>query len=116
MGGAYREEKDYPIPNIILPNEGNHPVGIWGQRHLIYLKRHRKVLYYNLLTSGKLNNRFTEIDKQAGYMFFRFVKEMAESEGVTEQLKAENSLERTGQMNNIRSCATERVNKEIIFA
>ncbi len=93
MGGTYSQQGDYLIPNITLPNEENQPIGIWGQRHLRYLKQHRKVLYTNLLTSGKLNSHLAEIDKQAEDMFFRVAKQLAEKEGVTEILKAENQME-----------------------
>lgn len=94
----------------------NRPSRETRKRHLRYLKQHRKVLYYNLLTSGKLNGYLAEIDKQAEELFYRLVKQMEESEGETEQLKAENALEWTGQMNNIRACAMEIVNKKIIYA
>jgi hypothetical protein len=89
-------------------------VGIWGQRHLRYLKQHRKILYTNLLTSGKLNSYLADIDRQAEEMFSRLVKQMAECEGVTEQLKAENQLEWVGKMNNIRSRAVEIIDVELI--
>ncbi len=116
MGGTYSQQGDYLIPNITLPKEENQPIGIWGQRHLRYLKQHRKILYTNLLTSGKLNSHLAEIDKQAEDMFFRVVKQLAEKEDVTEKLKAENQMEWVGRMNNIRNRATEIVNAELIFA
>ncbi len=116
MGGTYSQQGDYLIPNITLPNEENQPIGIWGQRHLKYLKQHHKVLYCNLLTSGKLNEHLVEIDKQAKEHYFWVVKQLAESEGVTETLKAENQMEWVGRMNNIRNRATEIVNTELIFA
>ncbi len=116
MGGTYSQQGDYLIPNITLPKEENQPIGIWGQRYLRYLKQHRKVLYTNLLTSGKLNSHLAEIDKQAEDMFFRLVKQLAEKEGVTEKLKAENQMEWVGRMNNIRNRATDIVNTELIFA
>lgn len=100
----------------ILPEEENQPVGIWGQRHARYLKEHRKVLYVNLLTSGKLNSHLAEIDKQAEDMFLRLVKEMAEREGVSEKLKATDQMAWVQRMNNIRNRATEIVNAELIFA
>ena len=87
-----------------------------GQRHLQYIKRHRRVLYKNLLTSGKLNGYLSDLDKQAEDMFSRLVKQMAECEGVTEQLKAENQMEWVGRMNNIRSRAKEVINNELIFS
>ena len=115
-GGTYRQIGDYLLPNITLPEEENKPIGIWGHRHLRYLKRQRKVLYINLLTSGKLNSHLADIDKQATDMCFRLVKELAEQECVTEQLKAENQMEWVGRMNNIRTRATEIVNMDLIYA
>lgn len=89
----YEKQGDYYLPCISLPEEGTQPIGVWGQRHLRYLKHHRKVLYTNLLTSGKLNSHLAELNKQAEEMFFRVVKQLAEKEGVTEKLKAENQME-----------------------
>ena len=105
---------DYVLPNFILPAE-NQPIGIWGQRHARYLKQHHKVLYYNLLTSGKLNSYLADIDEQAEKMFSRLVKQKAEREGMTEKLKAENPMKWVGRINNIRNCAQEIVNAELIF-
>ena len=116
MGGTYREENGYLIPNLSLPDEEQVEIGVWGQRHLRYIKQHHKVLYTNLLTSGKLNGYLADLDKQAEDMFFRLVKQMAEREGVTEKLKADNQMEWVDRMNNIRSRATEIVNAELIFA
>lgn len=116
MGGTYRKQGDYLIPNITLPYKENLPIGIWGQRHLRYLKQHRRVLYTNLLISGKLNNHLAELNKQAEDMFFQVVKQLAEKEGVTEKLKAENQMEWVGRMNNIRNRATEIVNADLIYA
>ncbi len=115
-GGTYRQVGDYVLPNITVSKEETKHIGIWGQQHLRYLKQYHKVLYYNLLTSGKLNSHIAEIDKQAEDMFFRVVKQLAEKEGVTEKFKAENQMEWVGQMNNIRNRATEIVNAELIFA
>ncbi len=114
-GGTYRQVGDYLLPNITLPKEETEPIGVWGQRHLRYLKQHRKILYTNLLTSGKLNNHLAEIDKQATEICFRLIKQLAEQEGVTEQLKAENQMEWVGRMNNIRNRAEEVVYNEIIY-
>lgn len=114
-GGTYRQVGDYFLPNITLPKEDTEPIGVWGQRHLRYLKQHRKILYTNLLTSGKLNRHLAEIDKQATEMCFRLVKQLAEKEGVTEQLKAKNQMEWVGRMNNIRNRAEEVVYNEIIY-
>ena len=117
MGGNYVRQGDYNLPCLSLPAEKeNKPIGVWGQRHLHYLKQHRKVLYTNLLTSGKLNSYLADIDKQAEDMFLRLVKQMAEREGVSEQLKADNQIEWVGQMNNIRNRAMEIVNHEVIYA
>ena len=115
MGGTYREENGYLIPNLTLPDEEQVEIDVWGQRHLRYIKRHHKVRYVNLLTSGKLNSYLADIDKQAEDMFFRLVKQTAENEGVTEQLKADNQMEWVARMNNIRSRATEIVNIDIIY-
>lgn len=116
MGGTYRQEGDYLVPNFTVTAEEEQSIGIWGQRHLRYIKQHHKVRYTNLLTSYKLNGYLADIDKQAEDMFNRLVKQMAESEGIGEQLKAENSFEYVKRMNNIRACAMEIVNKEIVFA
>lgn len=114
-GGTYRQAGDYLLPNITIPEEKTKYIGIWGQRHLRYLKEHRKVLYTNLLTSGKLNSHLAEIDKEAEEMCFRLVKASAEQEGVTESLKSENQMEWVGRMNNIRNRATEIVNSLFIY-
>ena len=117
MGGTYTQVGDYMLSNITIPTEEKtEPIGLWGQRHARYLKEYRKVLYMNLLTSGKLHSYLAEIDKQAEDMVLRLVKEMAEREGVTEHLKAENQMEWVGRMNNIRNRANEIVNAELIFA
>lgn len=114
-GGTYRQVGDYLLPNITLPEEETVHIGIWGRRHKLYLKQNHRVLYMNLLTSGKLNSYLADIDKQAEGMLFRFVKQMAKLEGVTEALKAENQMEWVGRMNNIRNRATELVNAELIY-
>ena len=111
----YELQGDYYIPCLKLPDEEQQPIGVWGQRHLRYIKQHRKVLYLNLLTSGKMNGYLADIDKQAEEIFFRLVKQMAEREGVTEQLKADNQMEWVARMNNIRNRAKEIINKEYIF-
>lgn len=113
MGGTYTKVGDYFLPNLITTEE-EIEIGVWGQRHLRYIKQYHKVRYTNLLTSGKLNGYLAEIDKQAEDMFFRLVKQMAEREGVTEQLKADNQMAWVARMNNIRSRATELVNHDII--
>ena len=111
----YTLQGDYYLPDLKLPAEEQKPVGIWGQRHMRYLKRHRKLLYYNLLTGGKLNGYLYDLDQQAEEMFFRLIRETAEREGITERLKAENQMEWVKRMNSIRSAAAETVNAELIF-
>lgn len=112
----YELQGDYYIPCLKLPEEEQQPIGVWGQRHLRYIKQHRKVLYFNLLTSGKLNSYLADIDKQAENMLSRLVKQMTKREGVTEKLKANDQMEWVGRMNNIRQRATEVVNKEIVYS
>ena len=116
LGGRYERQEDYLIPCMTLPAEEEQPIGIWGQRHLDYLKQYRKVTYTNFLTSGRLNAYLADIDRQAQERFERLIDGMKQTQGITEQLKAENALEWVGRMNNIRACAMEIVNKEIIFA
>ena len=116
MGGTYTRQGDYYLPNLTLRAEENKPIGIWGQRHLRYLKQHRKVFYTNLFTSGWLNGYLADIDRQAAELFFRLVEQMAEREGVTEKLKAEQPMEWVGKMNELREAAAEIVNAEVIFA
>ena len=111
----YELQGDYYIPCLKLPEEEQQPIGVWGQRHLRYIKQNRKVLYLNLLTSGKLNGYISDLDKQAEEIFSRLVEQMAEREGVTEKLKADNQMKWIGKMNNIRNRAMETVNKEYIL-
>ena len=112
----YELQGDYYIPCLKLQEEEQQPIGIWGQRHLRYIKQNRKVLYLNLMTSDKLNGYLADIDKQAEDMLSRLVKQMAEREGVTEKLKADNQMEWVARMNNIRSRATEIINAELIYS
>ena len=112
----YELQGDYYLPCLKLPEGEQQPVGLWGQRHLRYIKQNRKVFYLNLLTSGKLNSHIAEIDKQANDMFFRLVKELAEKENITEELKSNDQMLWVQKMNNIRNRVTEIVNKEIIYA
>ena len=112
----YELQGDYYLPCVKLPEGEQQPVGLWGQRHLRYIKQNRKVFYLNLLTSGKLNGYLSDLDKQAEDMFSRPVKQMAEHGGVTEKLKAENQMEWVGRMNNIHSRAKEVINNELIFS
>lgn len=113
-GIRYTLQGDYYLPDLALPAEEQQPIGIWGQRHLRHLKQNRRVLYANLLTSGKLNSYLADINRQAKEIFSRLVKQMAEREGVTEQLKADNQMEWVGRMNNICSRAIEIVNNDLI--
>lgn len=116
LGSTYTQTGDYLLPDLSLPAEkepGN--VGVWALRHKRYLKQHHKVLYYNLLTSGKLDSYLADIEEQAQQLFLRLVKEYAEKEAVTEQLKAADPMVWVRQMNNIRNRATEIVNNEVIY-
>ena len=115
MGGTYTQVGDYLLPDLKLPEEEQQPIGVWGQRHWRYLKEHRRASYATLLTSGKLNGYLADIDRQAEEMFSRLVKQMAEAEGATEELKAANPMEWVGRINSIRSRAMEIVNSELIY-
>ena len=115
MGGTYTQVGDYLLPDLKLPEEEPQPIGVWGQRHWRYLKEHRRATYAILLTSGKLNSYLANIDRQAEELFSRLVKQMAETEGVTETLKAANQMEWVDRMNSIRSRAMEIVNSELIY-
>ena len=115
-GLCYELQGDYYLPCLKLPEEEEQPIGIWGQRHRRYLKENRKVLYADLLTSGKLNGYLADIDRQAEEMFSRLVKQMAKAEGITEKLKADDMMSWVGRMNGVRSRAAEIVNAELIFA
>ena len=112
----YELQGDYYIPCLILSAEKEQPIGLWGQRHKHYLQNHKRAFYTTLLTSGKLNTYLADVDKQAEERFERLVEQMKQSQGITEQLKSENALEWVQRMNNIRACAKEIVEKEIIFA
>ena len=116
LGGTYTQIGDYLLPDLSLPAEketGN--IGVWALRHKRYLKQHHKVLYYNLLTSGKLDSHLADIEEQAQQLFLRLVKELAEKEGVTEQLKAADQMAWVRRLNNIREQAAEVVNAELVF-
>ena len=116
LGGTYTQVGDYLLPDLSLPveNEAGN-IGVWALRHKRYLKQHHKVLYYNLLTSGELHSHLADIEERAQQLFLRLVKELAEKEGVTEQLKAADQMAWVGRMNNIRNQATEIVNEEVVF-
>ena len=116
FGGTYTKQGDYLLPNLALPAEketGN--IGIWATRHKRYLKQYHKVLYYNLLTSSKMNSYLADIEQQAQHLFLRLVKELAEKENVTEELKADDMLLWVQKMNNIRNRAAEIVNNEVVY-
>lgn len=113
MGGTYRQEGDYLFPNLTVPESIS--VGIWGQRRKHYLRKYRKPLYTALLLNRKLDDHLADINQQAEDMFSQLVKQVAEQEGITEQLKSVNQMEWTGCMNNIRDRAIEIVNAELIF-
>ena len=114
-GISYTLQGDYYLPDLALPEQEDKPIGLWGQRHLRYIKQHHKVRYTNLLTSSKLNGYLADVDKQAEDMFFRLVKQMAEREGVIEQLKSDNQMEWVARMNNIRSRVVEIINIDLIY-
>ena len=116
-GGSYTQVGDYQIPDLILPeNEESFVISVWDKHHLRYIQQHQKVRYSHLLTTGRLNAYLHEVDERAETIFFRIVNEMAFSEGITEDLKAQNQLLWVQRMNNIRSRAEEIVNSEVIFA
>ena len=113
MGGTYHQEGDYLLPNLALPETA--PVGIWGQRRRHYLKTQRGPLYNALLLSGKLDDHLVEVDAQAEAMFSQSVEQLAEQEGITEQLKTENQMEWVGRMNNVRSRAEQVICNQLIY-
>ena len=113
MGGTYYQQGDYLLPNLSVPE--SVPVGIWGVRHLCYLKRHRQAIYTAMLLSGKLNGYLVEIDQQAQEMFSQLEKQMADHEKITEHLKASNQLEWVRKMNNVQNRAAEIVNTNLIY-
>ena len=112
----YESQGDYYLPCLKLPKEESRHIGVWGQRHLRYLKQHRKVLYSELLISGKLNDYLADLNEQAEEMFSRLVKQLAEKEGLTEALKAENQMLCVQNMNNIHNAAMEVVSNDLIYA
>ena len=114
IGGAYHQEDGYFLPDLSVPELP--AIGIWGQRRRRYLKEHRQALYTALLLSGKLNNHLSEIDTQAKNMFFQLVEQIAEQEGINEQLKAENQMEWVRRMNNVKSRTEERICHELIYS
>ena len=112
----YELQGDYYIPCLTVPAQEERPIGIWGQRHLRYIKQERKALYTELLTSGRLNTYLANINEQTTEQMLLLTKQMAEREGVTEQLKAQDQMLWVQRMNNIRDRAMEIVNRELIYA
>lgn len=115
MGGTYIRHGDYLIPCLTLPEEEQRFIGVWGQRHLRYLKEHKRTVYITLLTSGKLNSYLADIEEQAQEHFERIIEQMKQVQEITEQLKAENQMEWVARTNNIQSCAREIVENEILY-
>ena len=115
MGGTYIRHGDYLIPCLTLPEEEQRFIGVWGQRHKCYLKEYKRAVYITLLTSGRLNSYLADIEEQAQERFERIVKQMKRVQGITEQLKVENTAEWIERMSNIQACAREIVDKEIIY-
>jgi len=111
----YELHGDYYLPCLIEPLEEQRPVGAWGQRHLRYLRQHRKALYTELRVSGRLNGYLADLDEQAETMFLRLIDQMAAREGITERLKAQNQMLWVQRMNNIRDRAMEVVNNDLIY-
>ena len=115
-GLCYELQGEHYVPCLILPPEEEKPIGIWGQRHLRYIKEHKRLFYVNLLTSGKLNSYLADINEQAEELFFRLVKQLAEKEDITEKLKSTDPMAWIGSMNNIQARAREIVYIDIIYA
>ena len=115
MGGTYIRHGDYLIPCLTLPKEEERFIGVWGQRHERYLKEHKKVVYITLLTRGRLNSYLADIEEQAQERFERIVDQMKQAQGITEQLKADDTLKWIGRMSNIQTCAREIVDNEMIY-
>ncbi len=115
IGGSYSQQGDYLLPNLTLSDENQRQIGVWGTRHRRYLKSNHRVLYYNFLTSGKLDNYLSNVERQAENLFEQIVKSLAKQERVTEKLKSENMMLWVQKMNNIRNRATEIVNEQVIY-
>ena len=115
LGGTYTMQGNYRLPNLTVEETDTRPIGVWGQRRLHYLKHHRKVLYYNLLTSGKLHSHLADIEEQAQELFNRLLTDLAAQEGITEQLKATDQMKWVQKMNNIRECVMETVYSNVVF-
>ncbi|MCH5324005.1 MAG: TnpV protein [Eubacterium sp.] len=115
MGGTYTQQGDYLLPNLVLPAEEKQSIGVWGQRRFRYLKQHHRVLYYNLLTSGKLHSHLADVEGQAQELFSRLVNEYTKREGIDEHLKATNQLAWAQKMNNVRERVNKVINEEVVF-
>jgi len=115
LGGTYRKEGDYDIPDLEMTDSENFEMDIYGHRHLYFLQHYRRVIYIDLLTSGNLNEYLTEIKKQAQKRFFRIVEQMKQKQGITEQLKVNNAMEWTAKVNCIKQQAEENILKEMIY-
>ena len=115
QGGTYTMQGDYRLPNLLPPTEEERPIGVWGQRRLNYLKHHRKVLYYNLLTSGKLNSHLADTEEQAQELFARLSTDLVQKEGITEQLKSTDQMNWVQKMNNIRERVIESVYSNVVY-
>ena len=116
MDGTYTQQGDYLLPDLILPPQEARSIGVWGERRRRYLKEHHRVLYYNLLTGGKLEAHLADVEEQTKEMLERLTKQMAEDQGVTEALKATDMMAWVRKMNNIRDAAKEVINSDIIYA
>ena len=115
LGGTYTMQGDYRLPNLTVDETDTRPIGVWGQRRLNYLKHHRKVLYYNLLTAGKLHSHLADIEEQAQELFNRLTTDLAVKESITEQLKATDQMKWVQKMNNIRGRVIETVYSNVVF-
>lgn len=115
IGGSYSQQGDYLLPNLTLPDENQRQIGVLAMRHRRYLKLSHRVIYYNLLTSGKLDDYLADVEERAKNLFEQIIRSLAEHEQVTEKLKAENMMLWVQKMNNIRSQATEIVNEQVIY-
>ena len=115
LGGTYTMQGDYRLPNLTVEEADTRPIDVWGQRRLHYLKHHRKVLYYNLLTSGKLHSHLADIEEQAQELFARLITDLATKEGITEQLKATDQIKWVQRMNNIRERVMEMVYTDVVY-
>ena len=115
LGGTYTIQGDFRLPNLTAEETDTRPIGVWGQRRLHYLKHHRKVMYYNLLTSGKLHSHLANIEEQAQELFARLITDLATKEGITEQLKATDQINWVQRMNNIRERVMEMVYTDVVY-